>query len=86
MEEKTKKLKIYRKFKGSVVSDKMDKTIVVKVVRTKIHPLYKKRYKVSKNYKVHDGKNEYKVGDIVEFVECRPISKDKIWRVIKKVN
>jgi len=74
-----------RKFIGEVVSDKMAKTIVVKVARTKIHPVYRKRFSVSRKYKVHDEKNEYKVGDVVEFKECRPISKDKRWRVIKKV-
>jgi small subunit ribosomal protein S17 len=78
----TKKAVIIRKFKGVVVSDKMDKTIVVKVERVKIHPKYKKRYKVSKKYKVHDENNKYKEGDQVIFRQCRPISKDKKWRVI----
>lgn len=73
---------IKRKFNGVVVSDKMNKTILVKVNRMKIHPRYKKRYIVSKNYKVHDEKNQYKIGDKVRFVECRPLSKDKRWRVI----
>jgi len=73
---------IKRTFIGTVVSDKMDKTIVVKVNRTKIHPRYKKRYTISKNYKVHDEKNEYKIGDKVKFIECRPLSKDKRWRVV----
>lgn len=75
---------IKRTFIGTVVSDRMDKTLVVKVDRTKIHPRYHKRYTISKNYKVHDEKNEYKVGDEVKFVECRPLSKNKRWRVIKK--
>ena len=70
-----------RVFTGMVVSDKMDKTIVVKVDRTKIHPRYKKRYTVSKKYKVHDEQNKHKIGDKVFFVECRPLSKDKKWRV-----
>ena len=74
--------KIVRSFTGIVISDKMDKTIVVKVNRTKVHPKYKKRYTISDNYKVHDAKNEFKVGDKVNFVECRPLSKDKRWRVI----
>ena len=73
---------ITKKFNGVVVSDKMDKTIVVKVEKVKIHPRYGKRYEVSKKYKVHDEKNQYKEGDKVVFVECRPISKDKKWRVI----
>ena len=71
-----------KKFKGTVVSKKMDKTIVVKVNRIKIHPLYKKRYTVSKRYKVHDPKEEAKIEDKVIFEECRPISKGKRWRLI----
>lgn len=73
---------IKKKFQGVVVSDKMDKTIVVKVDNVKVHPKYKKRYTVSRKYKVHDEKNKFKEGDKVSFVECRPLSKDKIWRVI----
>lgn len=76
--------KNYRKFKGVVVSDKMDKTIVVKVEDTKFHSKYQKRYVSSRKYKVHDEKGQYKAGDIVTFVECRPLSKDKRWRVINK--
>ena len=73
---------IKRKFEGTVVSDTADKTVVVAVVRTKLHPKYNKRYAVTKKYKVHDPNNEYKVGDEVVFVETRPISKTKRWRVI----
>ena len=73
---------IKKKFSGVVVSNKMDKTIVVKVDSVKIHPKYKKRYTVSKKYKVHDEKNKFKEGDKVDFTECRPLSKDKRWRVI----
>lgn len=73
---------IQRKFNGEVVSDKNDKTIIVKVESVKKHPKYQKRYVVSRRYKVHDEKNEYKVGDKVTFIECRPLSKDKRWRVI----
>lgn len=72
-----------KKFKGIVVSDRMQKTIVVKVIRTKMHPLYKKRYHVSKRFKVHDEKNDAKIGDKVIFQECRPLSRDKRWRLIK---
>lgn len=72
-----------RFFKGVVVSDKMDKTVVVLVNRYKKHPKYKRRYKVSKKYKVHDEKNEYKKEDKVIIQECRPISKNKKWKVIK---
>jgi len=72
-----------RVLKGVVVSDKMDKTIVVAVTRLKKHPKYKKRYKVTKKYKAHDEKNECQIGDKVMIQECRPISKDKRWKVIK---
>ncbi len=75
-----------RKFYGVVISDKMDKTIVVSVERIKRHPKYKKRYKESRKFKVHDEKNEAKVGDKIIFEECRPISKEKRWmlaRIIK---
>lgn len=74
--------KILRKFKGTVVSDKMSKTIVVKVDAFKMHSKLKKRYKVSSKYKVHDEKDQFKTGDVVNFVECRPLSKDKKWRVV----
>jgi small subunit ribosomal protein S17 len=73
-----------RWFKGVVVSDKMDKTITVLVNRYKKHPKYEKRYKASKKYKVHDEKNEYKIGDKVIIQETRPISKDKRWTVATK--
>ncbi|MDO8581734.1 MAG: 30S ribosomal protein S17 [bacterium] len=75
--------KIHRSFEGIVVSDAMQKTIVVRVDRIVVHPKYKKRYRVSKRYKVHDEKNKYKIGDKVQFVECRPLSKDKRWRVLE---
>ncbi|MBL7053916.1 30S ribosomal protein S17 [Patescibacteria group bacterium] len=71
------------KFKGIVVSDKMDKTIIVNVTRIKKHPLYKKRYKHNKRFKVHDAKGMAKEGDNVLFQECRPLSKDKRWRLIE---
>lgn len=69
--------------KGVVVSDKMDKTIVVSVSRFIKHPLYGKFYKVSKKYKAHDEENKYKTGDNVEIVETRPISKDKKFKVVQ---
>lgn len=80
--QEEKKNVIKKKFHGIVVSDKMNKTIVVKVDRVKIHPKYKKRYTVSKKYKVHDEKEQFKIDDKVTFIECRPLSKDKRWRVI----
>ena len=73
-----------RRLEGTVVSDKMAKTIVVKVNRSKSHPKYKKQYIASKRYKVHDEKGEFHVGDHVIFEECRPISRDKCWRAISK--
>ncbi|OGY79626.1 MAG: 30S ribosomal protein S17 [Candidatus Kerfeldbacteria bacterium RIFCSPHIGHO2_02_FULL_42_14] len=75
--------KIERKFKGRVVSDVMDKTIVVRVDRKRWHPLYKKQYTVTKRYKVHDPKNTHHVGESVTFVECRPLSREKRWRVVE---
>jgi len=71
-----------RLLKGVVVSDKMDKTVVVAVSKFKKHPKYKKRYKVTEKYKVHDEKNEYKIGDQMIIQESRPRSKGKRW-VIK---
>lgn len=70
------------KHQGVVVSDKMDKTIVVKVDSLKAHAKYLKRYIRSKRYKVHDEGNAYKVGDKVTFIECKPISKDKKYTVV----
>lgn len=72
-----------RQFTGIVVSDKMQKTVVVEVEKIKRHPLYKKTYKVKKKYHAHDEKEECKVGDLVLIEESRPISKTKRWRVIK---
>ncbi len=74
-----------QKLKGTVVSDKMQKTVVVEVTRIKAHPKYKKRYKVTKRYKAHDEKNEYHVGDKVVIQETRPLSKEKRWQVTTKI-
>ena len=68
---------------GVVVSDKMAKTIVVTVESTKSHTLYKKILKRSRKFMVHDEKNEAKVGDVVRFVEVRPLSKNKCWKLLK---
>lgn len=73
---------IHRTFDGVVVSDKMDKTIVVAVDTVKVHSKYLKRYTSTKKYKVHDEKNQFHEGDKVRFIECRPLSKDKRWRVL----
>ncbi|MFW6282947.1 MAG: 30S ribosomal protein S17 [Minisyncoccales bacterium] len=75
-----------KKLKGKVVSDKMDKTVVVEVERSKQHPKYKKRYQVHRKYKAHDEKNEIKEGDQVVIEEIKPISKDKKWKVVEKIN
>lgn len=66
---------------GKVISDKMDKTIVVSVVDSVKHPLYKKVVKTTYKLKAHDEANEAKVGDTVEVMETRPLSKDKRWRL-----
>lgn len=68
--------------RGVVVSDKMDKTVVVKVNRYIKHPKYQKYYTISKRYKAHDENNTKKVGETVEIVETRPMSKDKTFRVM----
>jgi len=73
---------IIRRFHGVVVSDKMNKTIVVSVATVKIHQKYKKSFAASRRYKVHDEKNQFKTGDTITFVPCRPLSKDKRWRVL----
>lgn len=75
-----------RKLKGVVISDKMNKTRVVLISRFKRHPKYLKYFKVSKKIKAHDENNEYKVGDQVIIEETRPISKEKHWKIISKVN
>lgn len=71
--------------KGTIVSDKMNKTVVVKVDDFKKHPRYGRYYKSSKKYKAHDEKGEFHVGDKVMIKEIRPISKDKHFLVIKKI-
>ncbi len=68
---------------GTVVSNKMDKTIVVKIERTKLHTKYKKYIKVAKKVKAHDHENDCNVGDLIQIMETKPLSKDKRWRVYK---
>ncbi len=83
--ENTEKKKVNNTpLKGVVVSDKMDKTVVVSVSRFVQHPLYGKFYKMNKKYKAHDEENKYKKGDEVEIVPTRPISKDKKFKVVNK--
>jgi len=68
---------------GLVVSDKMNKTVVVAVETRKVHPLYKKAIKVTKKYKAHDENNSCKIGDKVKIVETRPLSREKRWRIME---
>jgi small subunit ribosomal protein S17 len=72
-----------KEFTGIVKSDKMDKTIVVSVQTTTLHPLYKKYVVRIKKLKAHDEKNEAKAGDRVRVVECRPVSKKKCWKLVE---
>ena len=78
-----KKVKVLR---GVVVSDSMDKTVVVEVSRVKTHPLYGKKFATHQRYKAHDAENVYKKGDEVEMSSCRPYSKDKKFIVVNKIN
>ena len=71
-----------RVLQGVVVSDKMDKTITVKVERKVMHPIYKKFIRRSKKYAAHDETNQCKIGDVVRIRECRPLSKRKCWEVV----
>ena len=73
-----------RILEGVVVSDKGDKTVVVKVERTLLHPLLKKTVRRSKRYHAHDETNAYKTGDIARIIECAPKSKTKTWEVLPK--
>ncbi len=72
-----------RRLTGTVVSDKMDKTRVVAITRTKRHPKYLRYYKVTKRYKVHDEANAAKTGDVVVIEETRPMSREKRWTIVK---
>lgn len=81
MAEQKRKIKT-----GVVVSDKMQKTIVVRVERLARHPLYKKIIRRFKKFKAHDEKNIAKTGDTVKIIESRPLSKDKRWRLLEVLN
>jgi small subunit ribosomal protein S17 len=70
---------------GEVVSDKGEKTVVVLVERTFLHPLYKKTVRRSKKFHAHDENNEFKKGEIVQIQECPPRSKLKVWEVVGRV-
>jgi small subunit ribosomal protein S17 len=71
-----------RVLQGVVVSDKADKTVVVRVERRYTHPIYKKTVRSSKKYSAHDEQNKFKIGDVVKIIESRPISKTKKWAVV----
>ncbi len=73
-----------RRLKGVIVSDKMNKTRVVLVSRLKKHGSYEKYYKISRRFKAHDEKNEYKAGETVVIEETRPMSKEKRWQIVSK--
>ena len=74
-----------RAYVGRVISDKMDKTVVLAVTRKIAHPRYNKTISRTTKFKVHDEKNECKVGDLVKFIETRPLSKENRWRVLEIV-
>ncbi|HBB28086.1 MAG TPA: 30S ribosomal protein S17 [Clostridiales bacterium] len=80
MERGNRKVRI-----GKVISNKMDKTIVVATEKLVAHPLYNKQMKQTKKYKAHDEENKCKIGDIVKIMETRPLSKDKRWRLVEIV-
>jgi len=87
MQNNTQEAKKLRKsLTGTVTSDKMDKTIVVRVKDLSVHPKYKKIIKRHSKFKVHDEKNQAKIGDIVKIAETRPISKYKRWHLLEVVN
>ena len=73
-----------RVLQGTVVSDKMEKTVVVRVDRRVSHPIYKKTIQKSKKYSAHDEENRFKTGDVVQIIESAPISKSKRWKVVYK--
>lgn len=85
MSSEAKEAVYRRKLIGRVASDKMDKTVVVEVVRFKRDSVYSKYVRVRKRYKAHDEKNEYKVGDRVEIIEHRPLSRSKRWAVVRLI-
>lgn len=83
MVEKMTKKTIYRQFNGEVTNAKGNKTVQVLVKNKVTHPKYHKQYLVTRKYQIHDEKGEARVGDLVLFRECRPLSKTKRWRLIK---
>jgi small subunit ribosomal protein S17 len=78
-------VKKIRRLTGTVISDKMDKTVVVSVLRVRKNSKYEKRFNFNKKFKAHDAENAYHIGDEVVIEETRPLSKEKNWRVVEKV-
>lgn len=78
--------KVQKEMIGTVISDKPDKTIIVKVSHLTVHPVFKKTIKRYNKFKAHDEKNKAKTGDTVKIRETRPISKNKCWRLIQVYN
>lgn len=74
-----------RKLQGQVVSDKQAKTVVVAVGQVKEHPIYRKKFTITRKYQAHDENNSFKVGDLVEIVESRPLSRHKTWVAERKL-
>lgn len=84
--EKAGKVRGNRKSRvGTILSDRMDKTVVVQVERVVLHPIYKKYTRRRATYKAHDENNEYRIGDKVEIVETRPLSREKRWKVSRLI-
>jgi small subunit ribosomal protein S17 len=86
MQETEKQTALRRKLKGVVVSNKMQKTLVVEVKRLVAHPVYKKRYTISKRYKAHYDEGEFQLGERVEISQTRPLSKQTRWVVVRKMD
>lgn len=80
--ETVERTPVRKEIMGVVVSEAMDKTITVRIDRSKMHPRYRKVMRLSKKVHVHDEKNDAHVGDTVKFVACRPLSKTKTWRLV----
>lgn len=85
MTDSNSKIQSKRRLKGIVTSNSMDKTVVVTVTTLKRHKKYFKYFKSSRKFKAHDAENAYQTGDNVMIEECRPLSKDKKWRVVGKI-
>lgn len=75
----------HRRFIGTIVSDKMDQTVVVEVARVKRHPKYLKQFRLRRKFKAHNPGNQYHAGEVVEIAEMRPLSREKRWTVIRKL-